>query len=332
MIVVGVDENGLGPLLGPLVTTAVSFELSRYSPERHANVGRELGIDDSKATAGFGQMAVAEGLALALVEALYGQVVDGVDGLFECLLLDGPSALRAPCPSTSRAQCWSVPLALPCFGGSRDAGRDMLRGLTKAGLSPVHARSATSCTGDLNRRLRLGQSRVEVDLELMERLVLDARAHTDLRSRAQGRTSAGALRAVCGMVGGIRNYPARMRHFPLLGLTPVRATGGTLAYEVDGVGHVRFEIDADARHLPVALASMVGKYVRELWMERQNRFYRGHDDTLSDVSGYHDPVTARFVEASAPLRLALAIDDACFLRKNARNIADRASDTQLPLL
>lgn len=321
MIVVGVDENGLGPLLGPLVTTAVSFELSRYSPERHAQVGRELGIDDSKATAGFGQMAVAEGLALALVEALYGQAVDDLDALFECLLLDGPSALRTPCPSTSRAQCWSVPLLLPCFGGSREAGRDMLRGLTKAGLRPVHARSATSCTGDLNRRLRLGQSRVEVDLELMERLVLDARAHT-----------AGALRAVCGMVGGIRNYPARMRHFPLAGLTPVRATGGTLAYEVDGVGHVRFEIDADARHLPVALASMVGKYVRELWMERQNRFYRGHDDTLSDVSGYHDPVTARFVQASAPLRLALGIDDACFLRKNARNIADRASDTQLPLL
>jgi hypothetical protein len=197
----------------------------------------------------------------------------------------------------------------------------MLRGLVKAGLRPVHVRSATSCTGDLNRRLRLGQSRVEVDLELMERLVLDARARTT-----------GVLRAVCGMVGGIRNYPARMRHFPRAGLTPVRATGGTLAYEVDGVGHVRFEIDADARHLPVALASMVGKYVRELWMERQNRFYRGHDDSLSDVSGYHDPVTARFVAASAPLRLSLAIDDACFLRKNARNIGQPDGQTQLPLL
>jgi ribonuclease HII len=321
MIVVGVDENGLGPLLGPLVTTAVSFELGRYSPERHASIGRELGIDDSKATAGFGQMAVAEGLALALIEALHGRAVDDLDALFECLLLDGPSALRTPCPSSSRPQCWSVALVLPCFGGSLQAGRDMLHGLTKAGLRPVHVRSATSCTGDLNRRLRLGQSRVEVDLELMERLVLDARAHTT-----------GALRAVCGMVGGIRNYPARMRHFPLAGLTPVRATGGTLAYEVDGVGHVRFEIDADARHLPVALASMVGKYVRELWMERQNRFYRGHDDTLSEVSGYHDPVTTRFVAASAALRLSLAIDDACFLRKNARNIVEPTSDTQLPLL
>src|ERR1700712_4771767 len=127
MIVVGVDENGLGPILGPLVTTAVSFELSRYSPERHASLGRELGIDDSKATAGFGQMAVAEGLALALIELLHGSVVEDLDAFFECLLLDAPSSLRAPCPSSSRPQCWSVALALPCFGGDLAAGRTMLR-------------------------------------------------------------------------------------------------------------------------------------------------------------------------------------------------------------
>ncbi|MDB4987481.1 MAG: hypothetical protein JWN04_2659, partial [Myxococcaceae bacterium] len=136
MIVVGVDENGLGPVLGPLVTTAVSFELARYSPERHAGVGRELGIDDSKATAGFGQMAVAEGLSLALVELLYGPAVCEVDALFECLLLDKPSALQAPCPSGSRAQCWSAALPLPCFGGAIEAGRVMLRGLAQAGLRP----------------------------------------------------------------------------------------------------------------------------------------------------------------------------------------------------
>jgi len=321
MIVVGVDENGLGPLLGPLVTTAVSFEFARYSPERHAGVGRELGIDDSKSTAGFGQMAVAEGLALALVETLHGAAADDVDTLFDCLLLDKPSALRTPCPDSSRPQCWSIPLTLPCFGGDLAAGRTMLRGLVKRGVRPMHVRSALSCTGDLNRRLRKGQSRVEVDLELMERLVLDARTH-----------ASGEVRAICGMVGGIRNYTARMRHFPLSGVTAARATGGTLAYDVAGVGHVRFEIDADARHLPVALASMVGKYVRELWMERQNRFYRAADSSLEDVSGYHDPVTQRFIVASAALRVSLGIADACFLRKSARHLIDEALDAQLPLL
>ncbi len=321
MIVVGVDENGLGPLLGPLVTTAVSFELARYRPERHGALGRELGIDDSKTTAGFGQMAAAEGLALALVETLHGRPIADLEALFECLLLDAPALLRRPCPASSRPQCWSEPLALPCFGGDVERGRALLRSLVSRGLRVRHVRSAVACTGLLNARLRAGQSRVDVDLELMERLVLDAREALE-----------GELRAICGMVGGIRNYTAKLRHFPLRGVVPARASGGTLAYDVAGVGHVRFEVDADARHLPVALASMVGKYVRELWMERQNRFYRARDERLFDVSGYHDPVTQRFIAASAPLRLTLGIDDACFLRKSARTLYDSEDDRQLPLL
>jgi ribonuclease HII len=319
VIIVGVDENGLGPLLGPLVTTAVSLELARYRPEHHANVGRALGIDDSKATAGFGQMALAEGLALALVEALTGVLPTDIDALFDALLLDAPDALRTPCPSGSRPQCWSVSIALPCFGGDLEAGREALRKLHKAGLKPLHLRSAIACTGSLNTRLRKGQSRVEVDLELMERLVIDARAHV-----------AGELRAICGMVGGIRNYIAKMRHLPRLGVRAARAHAPTLAYEVQGVGHVRFEIDADANHLPVALASMVGKYVRELAMERQNRFYRKHDASLDEVSGYHDPVTQRFVVASTALRSSLGIDDACFRRLAAKDLA--LDDAQLSLL
>jgi ribonuclease HII len=320
MIVVGVDENGLGPLLGPLVTTAVTIELARYSPERHGALGRELGIDDSKATSGFGQMALAEGVALALVEERLGREVSDVDALLDGVLLDKPAALRKPCPAGSLAQCWATPLALPCFGGDRQAGRETLKKLQRS-LRIVHLRSAVSCAGDLNRRLARGQSRVEVDLELMERLVLDARAQL-----------AGDLRAICGMVGGIRNYPEKMRHLPRKGLTPVRAQGGTLAYEVTDVGHVRFEIDADARHLPVALASMVGKYVRELWMARQNHFYRERDPSLQEVSGYHDPITQAFIGATLLLRRKLGVDDACFTRKSQRMLIDEANAQQLALL
>ena len=320
MIVVGVDENGLGPILGPLVTTAVSLGLARYSPERQASIGRALGIDDSKATAGFGQMAVAEGLVLALVERLFRARVSDIDALFECLLLEPPATLQRPCPGGAAAQCWSAPLQLPCFGGDIEQGHRALEGLTRRGILLLHARSAVACTGALNKRLRAGQSRVEVDLELMERLVLDARG-----------VAGDEVRAICGMVGGIRNYTAKLRHFPLPDVTPLRARGGALAYQVAGVGHVRFEIDADTRHLPVALASMLGKYVRELWMARQNRFYRTHDDTLDEVSGYHDPVTRRFVEATALLRQRLRVDDACFLRKSARGLADEVDPAQLAL-
>jgi ribonuclease HII len=310
VFVVGVDENGLGPLLGPLVTTAVTLEVARYQPDRHGDIGRELGIDDSKATAGFGQMGMAEGLALAVYERLWGHTARDVDALFEGLLLDRPSALRGHCPSRSEAQCWSVQPALPCLGGDPAHGHEILRRLAARGVRLVHVRSALACTGTLNRLLRAGQSRVEVDLELMERLVLDAR-----------QKSGADVRAICGMVGGIRNYPDKMRHLRTEQLSQRRAQGGTLAFDVSGLGHLRFEIDADARHLPVALASMIGKYVRELWMERQNRFYRGHEPTLEEVSGYHDPVTQRFVSESARLRRRLGIEEDCFSRRNLKQLA-----------
>jgi ribonuclease HII len=319
MKIVDVDENGLGPLLGPLVTTAVTVETARYSQKRHGALGRELGIDDSKNTAGFGRMAVAEGLTLALLSPACGRVCADVDELFGALLLDARDALTRPCPDSTRSQCWSRPLALPCFGGDVTEGREMLRKLARRGVEVTHVRSALACTGVLNTLLSRGQSRVEVDLELMERLVLDAREKADEE-----------LAAICGMVGGIRNYLAKMRHFPLRGVAALKVPRPTLAFAVTGVGKVSFEIDADAHHMPVALASMVGKYVRELWMARQNRFYLEHDASLEEVSGYHDPVTQRFIGATVQLRAKLGIVDDCFVRKAAKHLP--VDDRQLALL
>jgi ribonuclease HII len=309
MRIVGVDENGLGPLLGPLVTTAVVLETSAYSAKKHARMGRSVGIDDSKATAGFKKMETAESLTLALVERLCGRVSAHVDELFAALLLDSRDVLVAPCPEGAHKQCWASKVELPCFGGDLEEGRAMLDKLEKKGVKVERVQSAVACTGVLNTRLDAGQSRVEVDLELMERLVLAAR-----------KAGEEEVLAICGMVGGIRNYPARMRHLPRHGLTPLAApkNSGTLAFQVGGVGKVSFEIDADANHLPVALASMVGKYVRELWMARQNRFYQTHDASLEDVSGYHDPVTQRFIAGTQRLRVSLDIIDDCFVRRAAK--------------
>jgi ribonuclease HII len=102
VFVAGVDENGLGPLLGPLVTTAVTFEIPQYRRALHATWGRELGIDDSKNTAAFGQMRAAEALALAVCEQLQRKPPDSVDELFDALLLDAPESLGPHCTGAAR--------------------------------------------------------------------------------------------------------------------------------------------------------------------------------------------------------------------------------------
>lgn len=303
MIVVGVDENGLGPQLGPLIATAVTVEVVDYDAAGLREVAMRAGIGDSKQTTGFGQMAVGESLALAVVESLTGNVPKDMDALLDALSIDSVAILRAPCPATSATQCWSEALALPVFGGEVNLGRTMLAALAKEGVRLHRARTAVHCAGRLNRDFAQGISKLVVDLSLFERLVLDAR----------GAVSEDVL-AHCGMVGGMRKYPGYFRHFDPAHATPLSEVRGTVAYAVAGVGEVRFEVSADDNHMVVSLASMIGKYVRELSMERQNRFYARNDATLPTPSGYHDPVTARFVTQSEALRRKLDIADACFAR------------------
>jgi hypothetical protein len=63
------------------------------------------------------------------------------------------------------------------------------------------------------------------------------------------------------------------------------------------------------------MASLIGKWVREVLMARVTRYHRGFDPSLPEASGYHDPVTARFIRASALVRRSRRISDDCFERR-----------------
>jgi len=116
------------------------------------------------------------------------------------------------------------------------------------------------------------------------------------------------------MVGGMRKYRDYFRHLEVSKVEVLRESRPACHYSVRGIGEISFEVSSDDRHLPVAMASMVGKYLRELLMERQNQFYLAHDESLPRPSGYHDPVTTRFVDGSASLRKRLGVVERCFLR------------------
>jgi hypothetical protein len=51
---------------------------------------------------------------------------------------------------------------------------------------------------------------------------------------------------------------------------------------------VIFEVEAEARHFPVALASMTAKLVRELAMMRFNRYWSGRMAELKPTAGYRN--------------------------------------------
>lgn len=80
-----------------------------------------------------------------------------------------------------------------------------------------------------------------------------------------------------------------------------------------GTSELRFEARAE-RHLPVAVASMVSKYVRELSMEAFNRFWQQHVPEIEPTKGYPGDAW-RFRRQIADAQQRLGIPDVVLWRE-----------------
>ena len=300
---IGADENGLGSRLGPMIVTAVLAEatdegerfLSRKLPKRM----RE-DLDDSKRLMTHTDVGIGE----AWARALTGDRASSPAELFELLSLEGTGKLQEPCPKSAHRQCWSV--GRETFSATDEQcarAQKHVATFAQKGVKLLEVRTSVVCTQQLNENRDRGINRFVSDLHAMERLVL----------RLQG--SAGApVHAVCGKVGGIGEYGKFFG--PLAGWLHATIVEGQAesAYQFPKLGRLRFLRDADASAPLVMLASLVGKYVRELFMSRIASHYPADDDTPRP-SGYHDPVTAAFVERTALMRKKQKLPDRCFERE-----------------
>jgi ribonuclease HII len=308
VIRVGIDENGLGPRLGPLIVTAVH---ARTEGEGHKLVRRRARgalarrLGDSKALVSFGDVALGESWARAVWYATRGTAPLCPDDLIASLSTEPRESLLRRCPEHHVDQCWSTE-------GERFTADEALllrvsSDLAKLGERGIHilgAEVAIVCAERLNEAVSRGLSRFAVDLHTMERLALSARARADTE-----------IEVTCGKVGGYDRYGEAFG--PLSGRphTPICEGRARSEYRVLGLGRIAFVRDADAGHLLVSMASLIGKWVREVLMARVTRFYRSVDPSLPEVSGYHDPVTTRFIDASTLTRRSRNISDDCFERR-----------------
>jgi ribonuclease HII len=311
---IGVDENGLGPRLGPMVVTAVLARVTTDEAWRIASrrprgaLAERLG--DSKQLVSHGAVALGEAWARALAARGCGRSSSSMpfaspDDLVHAFSADDRAALRAPCPSHVEAQCWSA--AGDAFVADdaqvRAIAKDLDR-LARKGLEIVAVRSVILCSKRMNEGVDAGKNRFVLDLHSMERLLLDLRA-----------VAGEDLHAVCGKVGGFGRYSDAFG--PLAGRlhTVIEEGRARSAYRFPGLGEIAFVRDCDASDLCVGMASMVGKYLREALMGRIVRFYREGDPDLPDASGYHDPVTTTFIDATRLARRARDVPDGCFERR-----------------
>jgi hypothetical protein len=265
-------------------------------------------LDDSKVLVSCHDASLGEAWARAVVLRATGKSPKTPKALLKILCLEGERSLMKDCPKSTVEQCWDT------SGEEFTASDEQLERVTRhletleeKGIDVRGVRSELVCTGRLNRLKEEGIHRFAADLHCMERLIL------------QFREDAGQLvTATCGKVGGIGKYEPFFG--PLGGRlhTALEEGQARSCYYFPTLGELRFVRDADASDPLVMLASLVGKYVRELLMARVGRFYLSAlEDPDMRPSGYHDPVTSRFVDETVAMRKKLKIVQDCFERRPA---------------
>ena len=312
---IGTDEAGYGPNLGPLLISASVWQV----PDGLQSDQLYRHLDD--VIAATLQAAAQDGrprVAMADSKRLYqsGQGVGGLEkGVLAALALLGRRprswaetwlALAPDSADRRRTIPWyadfDVPVPVDVDPDQLDAAIAALAdGLQQAGVRLVELRSRAIFEHDFNQAVDDHGSKGEAL----------SRATLDLVAEVAASLDHGPIQIVCDKHGG-RNCYVRLlvRPFPEW-LIEVRGESRQRSIYCFGPDQRRIEIRFEAKaesHLPTALASMASKYLRELAMRALNDFWQRLIPGLVATAGY--PRDARRFKADiAAVQAGLGIDD-----------------------
>jgi ribonuclease HII len=293
-IVAGTDEAGFGPVLGPLVVSSSAFEV----PEEHLDASLwkllapavskkpskrrpAVAIADSKDL--YGSRRGPEGLAslergvLAMLRSA-GRQPRTLRGLLEIVWPGGTAGLDA-CPWYAGSDlclphaCDAVQLSL--------LSNALSVAMEKAGVSLRFLRCHVLLEGEYNRLVSATRNKATTLFDVT----------LGLLAELWSRFSQGRLSVHGDHLGGRVNYlHGLQRAFETCQFKVLDQTPDQSAYHMtDGprAADIRFAVRAENAQLPVALASMLSKYVRELLMTLFNRFWISQAPGIAPTAGYH---------------------------------------------
>lgn len=304
----GIDENGLGASLGPLVVTAVVAEVTGRGSRNINNWNSRLHmhiLGDSKQLIRHGDVRLGEAWARVLAPESTREPAE----LLSLLSAIPTSRLMARCPEHAKVQCWNKRREVFLAGNELiEQVRVELQKLRRLGIRPCHVLSRLVCTDELNARGQLGENRFLVDLHCMEELIVK------LVGIVQQ-----PLGIVCGKVGGMYDYTRHFSNLGQRGTATIHESAEASIYQIADIGEIKFVRDADCADPLVMLASLVGKYLRELVVFRIGSHFSALVSDIRKPSGYYDSVTKDFVKATAAFRRQSAFPPSCFERTSRRD-------------
>lgn len=315
--IIGIDEAGYGPNLGPLVMTSVACRV----PAKRAwcdlwdllrGVVRKPGDeDDGRIVVGDSKLVYTPARGLTDLESSVLAVVASLACAGDLAqLLD--LLCRESLPELQAEPWYSGATQLP-FSADASAcrvfGERFHNASTEHEVSWGPVLSVVTCPARFNGCLDRWGSKGAV---LGESLSFLLQKNMELIGDAE------AIHIVIDKHGGRNTYVAMLQHALPQGMILARQEGHDRSvYELMGLPfavHMVVQPRADMEHFCVALASMVSKYVRELTMAEFNAFWLRHLPDLRPTAGYPTDAT-RFFAAIRPLLVTLGIAESMVWRR-----------------
>jgi len=316
--IIGIDEAGYGPNLGPLVMTSVAARVPDEQWDANlwqllaAAVRRggdrddgRLMVDDSKVV-----YSPARGLA-GLEQHVLAALWRGP--LTSACLRDYLHWACAGVPDDLHAESWYRGTnPLPCQADGQvvaTAAERFDQACTTASVGRWLVCSIVIPTPRFNALLEDGDSKGAVLAHGLVRL---------LRENLSRLPAGEPLAFLIDKHGGRNAYAAMIQHALPDGVVTARQESmARSAYRVQGLGRevrLRFQPRADGECFCVALASMASKYAREMLMLEFNRFWLRHVPDLKPTAGYPGDA-ARFLEAIRDVAAKLGLKESALWRR-----------------
>ena len=294
LIYAGIDEAGYGPLLGPLSVAVAAVRVENWSagdpaPDLWQTLDRWVTRSPRNAQ---GRVPVADSKKLKLSNQLKTKhpLCHLELGVLAWLATTGAAVrtdddLFATVGATLENHPWyradPTPLPLANDRGVLDIASARLAAIAEAGVALTDLRCIAVGETRFNDLVRTEGSKAAVTAAAIARLIHDT---------AESIPPDSELRIVCDRQSGRSDYSGLLsRALPGAEIECDARAPTATHYRVrtaQGELAVLFQVEAEEAHLPVALASMTAKLVRELAMARFNRYWCGRRPELKPTAGY----------------------------------------------